>query len=182
MRVITGTARGTKLLTPEGLHTRPTTDRVKEGLFSAIQFEIEGARVLDLFSGTGQLGIEALSRGAAYAVFTDNDEKAVRLVKENLKRAKLLDRAAVIRTDYLSYLRTTKERFDLIFLDPPYKENFLEIAIRAISEIDILRNRGIIICEKTADRALANDFAGLTRIKEYRYGTTSVVLYRKETV
>ena len=182
MRVITGTARGTRLLTPEGLHTRPTTDRVKEAIFSAIQFEIAGARVLDLFAGTGQLGIEALSRGAAHAVFTDNDDKAVRLVKENLKRAKLADRAMVVCTDYLSYLQTTREAFDIIFLDPPYQEKFLEIAVRTISEIDILRNRGIIVCEKTAQRPLADDFAGLTLVKEYRYGSTSVVLYRKESV
>lgn len=182
MRVITGTARGTKLMTPEGLHTRPTTDRVKEAIFSAIQFEIAGARILDLFAGTGQLGIEALSRGASYAVFTDNDEKAVRLIKENLKRTKLADNATVVRTDYLSYLGSTHETFDLIFLDPPYQENFLEIAIRRISEIDILRNRGIIICEKTAERPLDDDFVGLVRMKEYRYGSTSVVLYRKEPV
>ena len=182
MRVITGTARGTKLLTPEGLHTRPTSDRVKEAVFSAIQFEIAGARVLDLFAGTGQLGIEALSRGASYAVFTDNDEKAVRLIKENLNRAKFNDCATVIRSDYLSYLRSTRDKFDLIFLDPPYKENFLEIAIRTISEIDILRNRGIIICEKTAERIIDGDFADLVRMKEYRYGSTSVVLYRKESV
>ena len=111
MRVITGKARGIQLKTPEGLTTRPTADRVKEALFSIIQFEIPGARVLDLFGGTGQLGIEALSRGAKSAVFVDAGEPACRLIKENLKRTKLEADAKVIRSDYLEYLKRCKETF-----------------------------------------------------------------------
>lgn len=179
MRVITGSARGMKLLTPEGSHTRPTTDRVKEGLFSVIQFEVEGRRVLDLFGGTGQLAIEALSRGAAHATIVDNAPAAVRLIRENLRRTRLQDRAVVVQQDFEQFLRTTKERYDLIFLDPPYAEKFLETSIRLISEIDILSNGGIIICERPA----ANDFSiqrpGLIPSKDYRYGKTAIKLFRK---
>ena len=180
MRVITGSARGIKLVTPEGLHTRPTADRVKEALFSVIQFEIEGRTVLDLFAGTGQLGIEALSRGAKRAVFTDGSADAVKLVRENLKRTKLTEQASVLQTDYLAYLSSTREKFDIIFLDPPYAEKFLEIALEKISEIDILRDGGIIVCEKTAERVLDGQYPGLDRQKEYRYGKTSLVIYRKQ--
>ena len=105
MRVITGTARGITLKTPDGMLTRPTSDRVKEALFSIIQFDLPGARVLDLFGGTGQLGIEALSRGATSAVFVDAREDACRLIRENLKRTKLEQNAKVLRSDYLDYLK-----------------------------------------------------------------------------
>lgn len=179
MRVIAGSARGIKLNTPEGLVTRPTTDRVKEALFSIIQFELEGRTVLDLFAGTGQLGIEALSRGAASAVFVDAGAPAVRLVRENLKRTNFLDRAAVVQSDYERFLRSCGKTFDIILLDPPYAEKFLENALEIISEIDILNDSGIIICEKTADKALNAEIPGLTMKKEYRYGKCSLVLYRK---
>ena len=179
MRVITGTAKGVKLKTLEGLSTRPTADRVKEGLFSIIQFEVEGRRALDLFAGSGQLGIEALSRGTERAVFVDENPAAVKIIRENLEKTRLSDRAQVIRSDYLSYLRTAGETFDLIFLDPPYAENFQEIALKTISEIDILRRGGIIICEKAAERQLPSVLPGLTLMKEYRYGKTVLTIYRK---
>ena len=126
MRVITGKARGIVLKTPDGMLTRPTADRVKEALFSIIQFDIPAANVLDLFAGTGQLGIEALSRGAKSAVFVDERDDACKLVRENLKRTKLDNQGKVVRSDYLAFLKTTKETFDIIFLDPPYAEVFLE--------------------------------------------------------
>ena len=124
MRVITGSARGRRLKELTGMETRPTTDKVKESLFSIIQFDIEGRRVLDLFAGTGQLGIEALSRGAASAVFIDRRADAVRLVKDNLELCGLSDRASVRCGDAMSYLRSG-EKFDLIFLDPPYAAGLL---------------------------------------------------------
>ena len=179
MRVITGSARGVRLMTPDGLVTRPTTDRVKEALFSIIQFEVEGRCFLDLFAGTGQLGIEALSRGASHCVFVDAGAPAVRLVKENLKRTKLLDHAAVFQSDYERFLKSCGNQFDVILLDPPYAEKFLENALKIISEIDILRDGGIIICEKTADKQLDAEIPGLSLQKEYRYGSSSLVLYRK---
>ena len=120
MRVITGKARGVQLKTPDGMLTRPTTDRVKEALFSIIQFELPGARVLDLFGGTGQLGIEAISRGAKEAVFVDAREDACKLIRENLKRTKMEQAGKVIRSDYLDYLKRCRETFDIILLDPPY--------------------------------------------------------------
>lgn len=130
MRVITGKARGVQLKTPDGMLTRPTTDRVKEALFSIIQFEIPTAKVLDLFGGTGQLGIEALSRGAGGAVFVDDREDACNLIRENLRRTKLAQDAKVVRADYMDYLKRCKEKFGIIFLDPPYAEVFLENADR----------------------------------------------------
>ena len=181
MRVITGTARGTVLKTPDGMKTRPTADRVKEGLFSIIQFEVQGRRVLDLFAGTGQLGIEALSRGAESVVFVDRLPQAAALVRENLRRTGFTEKASVIRSDYESFLRSRPGIFDLILLDPPYAENFLENALKIISEIDILADSGIIVCEKTADSVLSGCFRNLKMQKEYRYGHTSLVLFRKET-
>ncbi len=180
MRVITGKARGVALKTPEGLQTRPTTDRVKEALFSILQFDIPGKAVLDLFGGTGQLGIEALSRGAKSAVFVDMGEPACRLIRENLRRTKLEGEAKVVRSDYLAFLRTAKGNFDIIFLDPPYAEVFLENALKCISEIDILADGGIIVCELPLGKTLPGEYPGLSRSKDYKYGKTVITLYRKD--
>lgn len=179
MRVITGKARGVQLKTPDGMLTRPTTDRVKEALFSIIQFEIPGAKVLDLFGGTGQLGIEALSRGAKYAVFTDAREDACKLIRENLKRTRLEQDARVIRSDYLDYLGRCREKFNIILLDPPYAEVFLENALKRITEIDILESNGIIITERPVGKELPWEFESYTRSKDYKYGKTLITIYRK---
>ena len=180
MRVITGKARGVNLKTPEGLQTRPTTDRVKEALFSVIQFDIPTSSVLDLFGGTGQLGIEALSRGAKRAVFVDESDKACRLIRENLKRTRLEGEGSVVRSDYLAYLGRCHEKFDIIFLDPPYAEVFLKNALKKITEIDILQSGGIIVTERPLDKALFWQFEGFERSKDYKYGNTLVTLYRKQ--
>ena len=180
MRVITGKARGVALKTPDGMLTRPTTDRVKEALFSIIHFEIPGARVLDLFGGTGQLGIEALSRGAKSAVFVDEREDACNLIKENLRRTRLEQDARVVRSDYLSYLGCCREQFDIILLDPPYAEVFLEKSLKRITEIDILQSGGIIVAERPLGKELPWDFPGYTRSKDYKYGKTLLTLYRKD--
>ena len=180
MRVITGSARGVRLQTPEGLETRPTGDKVKEALFSAIQFEIEGRTVLDLFAGSGQLGIEALSRGAKRAVFVDSSRSAAALVKENLRRTKFTDQASVIFSDYASYLSRCRETFGIIFLDPPYAESFLEKSLEKIVEFDILATGGIIVTERPEGKELSLEFEGYTRSKDYRYGKTLVTLYRKQ--
>ena len=179
MRVITGTARGTVLKAPEGLQTRPTADRVKEAMFSIIQFDVPAARVLDLFGGSGQLGIEALSRGAKSAVFVDAGEPACRLIRENLRRAKLEDSAKVIRADYMDYLKRCRENFDIILLDPPYAEVFLENALKCITEIDILQSGGIIVTERPLGKELPWDFDGYVRSKDYKYGKTLLTIYRK---
>ena len=179
MRVITGKARGIVLKTPEGMATRPTADRVKEALFNIIQFEIPASRVLDLFGGTGQLGIEALSRDAKYAVFVDEREDACRLIRENLKRTKLEQYARVIRSDYMAYLKTCKEKFEIILLDPPYAEVFLENSLKMITEIDILQSDGIIVAERPVGKELPGDFPGFERSKDYKYGKTLITIYRK---
>lgn len=180
MRVISGTARGVQLKTPEGLKTRPTSDRVKEALFSIIHFDLPCAKVLDLFGGTGQLGIEALSRGAESAVFVDEGEKACALIRENLRRTKLTDKASVIRGDYLQYLQTCRETFDIVLLDPPYAEVFLENALKKLAEIDILNSGAIIVAERPAEKELPWVFPGFTKSKDYKYGNTVLTLYRKD--
>ena len=179
MRVISGSAKGVVLKTPDGLRTRPTADRVKEALFSIIQFELAGARVLDLFGGTGQLGIEAISRGAKEAVFVDAGEDACKLIRENLRRAKMEQVGKVIRADYLEYLKRCRETFDIILLDPPYAEVFLENSLKMITEIDILRSGGIIVAERPLEKELPWDFPGFTRSRDYKYGKTLLTLYRK---
>ena len=182
MRVISGSARGVRLKTPTGQSTRPTADRVKEAMFSIIQFELPGAKVLDLFGGTGQLGIEAVSRGAKSAVFVDQNEQACRLIRENLKLAKMEQESKVVRSDYLSFLKTTKEKFDIILLDPPYAEVFLENALKLISEIDILQTNGIIVAECPVGKVLPGEYPGFARSKDYKYGNTILTIYRKDTV
>lgn len=179
MRVITGKARGVQLKPPDGMLTRPTTDRVKEALFSIIHFDIPGAKVLDLFGGTGQLGIEALSRGAKHAVFVDAREEACGLIRENLKRTKLLEGASVVRSDYLDYLGRCREQYNIIFLDPPYAEVFLENALKRITEIDILQSDGIIVTERPLGKELPWEFQGYTRSRDYKYGKTLLAVYRK---
>ena len=179
MRVITGRARGVALKTPQGQLTRPTADRVKEALFSVIQFDVPGKAVLDLFGGTGQLGIEALSRGASRAVFVDAQDSACRLIRENLRRTGLSDQAQVVKSDYLSYLQRCRESFGLIFLDPPYAEVFLENALKQIAEIDILQSGGIIVTERPLGKELCVEPEGYERSKDYKYGNTLVTLFRK---
>ena len=180
MRVITGKARGVQLKTPNGQLTRPTTDRVKEALFSIIQFEIPGAAVLDLFGGTGQLGIEALSRGAKSATFVDAREEACKLIRENLRRTRMEGEGRVVRSDYAAYLRRCREKYQIILLDPPYAEVFLENSLKIITEIDILQSGGIIVCERPVGKELPWNFEGFTRSRDYKYGKTLLTLYRKD--
>ena len=180
MRVITGKARGVQLKTPDGMNTRPTTDRVKEALFSIIHFDIPGARILDLFAGSGQLGIEALSRGASGAVFVDIREDACKLVNENLRRTKLQEQAKVIKAEYRQYLQNCREKFGIIFLDPPYSEDFLEKSLNFITEIDILQSGGIIVTERPLGKVLLGDFPGYSRSKDYKYGKVILTIFRKE--
>ncbi|NLF34931.1 MAG: 16S rRNA (guanine(966)-N(2))-methyltransferase RsmD [Clostridiales bacterium] len=179
MRVITGTARGRKLKELRGYDTRPTTDRVKESIFNIIQFDIEGRRVLDLFSGTGQMGIECLSRGAAHCVFVDQRREAAALVRENLTHTALTDRGRVVQGDALAFLHGCREKFDLIFLDPPYAGDMLQNALKTIAAIDIVTGNGIIICESTREAELPVLSAPYGQARTYRYGNTSVALYRR---
>lgn len=178
MRVITGTARGRRLKTPEGMDIRPTTDNVKESVFNILQFDIEGRRVLDLFAGTGQLGIECLSRGAREAVFIDRDRDAVKIVRENLKACGFS--AQVYQQDALSFLRQSNGRFDLIFVDPPYDAGLYGEVLETINSVDKLSDGGIILCESRRDTPMPEMRAPYRKKKEYRYGKVKLCLYVKE--
>ena len=179
MRVISGTARGRKLKELQGMETRPTTDKVKESLFNIIQFEIEGRRVLDLFGGTGQLGVEALSRGAERCTFVDQRREAVSLIRENLKLCGLSERSRVVQGEALSFLASCGEKFDVILLDPPYEGELLSRAIEAITRFDILSEHGIMVCESAADRLLPQVAPPYEQGREYRYGKIKLTVFRR---
>jgi len=181
MRVISGSARGRKLREPEGQSIRPTTDNVKESIFNIIQFDIEGRRVLDLFAGTGQLGIEALSRGAAAVVFVDASADAVKLVRDNVRLMGFEDRATVLRGDALQYL-ARGGKFDVVFLDPPYPSNLIEKALKMIFEFDILNENGIIICETKKEARLPEAPEPYRSGREYRYGKIKISLFTRASV
>ena len=153
MRVITGSARGTKLVTLEGDNTRPTSDRVKEAIFSMLQFDIEGRAVLDLFAGSGQLALEALSRGAARATLIDQSRDAVNVIIENAKKTHLFDKCRISAADYMSFIRgaSGREKYDIIFLDPPYKSDLLPAALKAIADGNICAVGAYIVCETEND-------------------------------
>ena len=178
MRVITGSARGRRLKTPEGQDIRPTTDNVKESVFNILQFDIEGRRVLDLFAGTGQLGIECLSRGAREAVFIDADRDAVKIVRENLKTCGFS--APVLQQDALSFLNNCG-KFDLIFIDPPYDAGLYDPVLEKINSVDILSDGGIILCESRRETVLPDMRRPYCKKKEYRYGRVKLSLYAKES-
>ncbi len=177
MRVITGTARGRRLKTPDNYDIRPTTDNVKESVFNIIQFDIEGRQVLDLFAGTGQLGIECLSRGAAGAVFVDRDRDAVSIVKDNLKTCGM--KATVLQEDSISFLNHCG-KFDVIFIDPPYDSDLYESALKIINLVDILSEGGIIICEARREKVLPEMTEPYRKRKEYNYGKVKICIYTKE--
>ena len=178
MRVISGSVRGRRLKTPENYDIRPTTDNVKESLFNIIQFDIEGRRVLDLFAGTGQLGIECLSRGADSVVFIDQSREAVKIIRENLKACGLSD--PVLQQEALSYLRGCGS-FDLIFVDPPYDSGLYEPVLNEINSVDILSDGGIIVCESRRETPMPELAAPYQRRREYRYGKVKLTLYVKES-
>ena len=180
MRIITGTARGTKLLTPEGLNTRPTSEAAKEGIFSAIQFDLHDRRVLDLFGGTGQMALEALSRGADSAVITDTSAEAVGIIKENAKRTKLMPVCRILSTPWREYISgaSGRDQFGLVFLDPPYQPGILDEVLASLVNADLLTDDAIVICESDKDGVPA-PLPGFTQ-KLHRYGKAYVSVYRRE--
>lgn len=179
MRVITGTARGRKLKEPAGFEIRPTTDQVKEAMFNIAQFDVEGRRVLDLFGGTGQLGIEAASRCAGSVTIVDAARDSIRLIKENVATVGLKN-IRVVQADSIGFLRMG-EKYDLIFIDPPYDSDLAEKALKTIKEIDILSEGGIIICETRRETALPQLDKPYFLRKEYRYGKVKLTVYSKES-
>jgi 16S rRNA (guanine(966)-N(2))-methyltransferase RsmD len=179
MRIISGEFRGRRLDTLPGLNTRPTSEKAKEALFSIIQFEIEGRKVLDLFAGSGQLGLEALSRGARECVFVEADRAAAAIVKANIERCEAGDRAKLLNADFRSALRRSNDPYDIIFIDPPYESAYREEALGLIDKFDILSETGIIIIESDKRSDMPETVGKLIRGRQYLYGKTRLTLYRR---
>ena len=177
MRIITGLARGKRLVTPAGRDVRPTPERVKEAVFSALQFEIEGRRVLDLFAGSGQLGLEALSRGAQNATFVDSSEVSLSAVRKNVETADFSEKARVVRSDYAAFAAGCRDRFDLAFLDPPYDAGLLEPALRAV--LPLMSDYGAIVCEHPKEVTTPQTVGSFCVDRQYRYGKVFITVYRK---
>lgn len=180
MRVIAGTAKGVRLKAVSGSQVRPTTDRVKESLFQIIGPYFDGGNILDLFAGSGSLGLEALSRGAQHAVFVDQKKESVDVIRTNLRSAKLEERSEVYRRDARTALRLLKRQgkvFRYIFLDPPYQDPILSGILGQISVGNMLEPDGIVIVERASDVILEADYHDLKRIRTLHYGDTDVDLY-----
>jgi 16S rRNA (guanine966-N2)-methyltransferase len=180
MRVITGVAKGSKLIAPKGMTTRPTTDRVKEALFNIINNHLHKATFLDLFAGSGGNGIEALSRGAQKAVFIDESIEAIKVIHENLQRTRLAEKAEVYRNDSLKaleYLQKRKEQFDIIFLDPPYLKGFEVQTLSKIGECRLLAPQGIIIVECSKKDNIPEEINNFLCLRVENYGDTKLMFY-----
>ena len=178
MRVITGSARGRVLKTVEGLDVRPTSAMVKESVFNIIQFEVPCARVLDLFCGCGQMGIEALSRGAEHCVFVDASPVSQNCTKDNLKHTGLFEKSRVAAMDAIAFLKSTKDVFDIAFLDPPYNQGLLQQALPLLAAK--MSDGGIIICEHPKEDTLEDVYGDFVRHKDYKYGKIMLTTYRKK--
>ncbi len=177
MRIISGSKRGKKLVALEGMHVRPTTDRVKEALFDILQFSLEGKRFLDLFAGSGQIGLEALSRGAREAVFIDVLPASVRVVERNAAAAGFSEQARIIHSDFCAFLRREQGVFDIAFLDPPYETGLLQQALPLVAEH--MASEGIIFCEHPREEELPPQAGGFFKSREYRYGRILLTAYRR---
>lgn len=179
MRVITGSAKGMRLLTVDGLDTRPTSDRVKEAVFSILSGDIEDALVLDLFAGSGALGIEALSRGAKSCVFTDQNRNSISVIKSNLEKTRLSDKGEVIQADAFSYLESCRAKFDIVFLDPPYDKNFIQKSLCIMDINDIISHKGVIVCESSSKDLIEDQYVHFYKGREYLYGGTKITILHK---
>ena len=177
MRIIAGEFKGRRLESPADYSVRPTTDKVKEALFSILSQQIWGSRVLDLFSGTGNLGLEALSRGAEECVFCDSSRDSIRLIKSNIAHCKAQEGARVIPGDFRKTLANLDGQFDIILLDPPYDQGFLEPAFELIREHDLLAEDGVIVAEHRREEELPEEFCGFQKIKERKYGIIKLSIY-----
>ncbi len=177
MRVITGSAKGKRLVTPDGRDVRPTPDKVKEGIFSALQFDIEGRRVLELFAGSGQLSMEAVSRGAESAVLVDSSPVSIKYIKKNIEICGFESNTKVVLSDYASFCAMSRDIFDIVFLDPPYDAELLLPAIKAV--LPLMSDFGIIVCEHPPEVELPEDIGGFSVWRRYRYGKIHLTVYSK---
>ncbi len=183
MRVISGKVRGLKLNTPKNDDVRPTTDRVKESLFNIINSYIMDSEVLDLFAGTGSLGIECLSRGAAGCVFVDSSRESLQVVKSNIKKARMENESIVINTTYqdaIKKLSIQNKKFDLIFMDPPYYKDMFVDALSRIGENNLLQEDGLIVVEHDSKEILPEQIGNIIKTKIKKYGNTTITLYQME--
>lgn len=179
MRVITGSARGRRLKTPEGLAVRPTTEKVKESIFSVLHFSLPGARFLDLFAGSGQMGIEALSRGAKLAVFVDQSKTSQEIIKDNLKSAGLIQNSRVVAMNACDFIRSTKDTFDIAFLDPPYNKGLISDVIDELAKK--MSDDGIIVCEYEKGEEIPESAGDFVKTRDYKHSKTMVSVYKKQT-
>ncbi len=179
MRIITGMAKGIRLKTLDGEATRPTTERVKEAVFSMLMGDIEGRKVLDLFSGSGQMALEALSRGALHATLVDKSMQAVKIITENAQKTKLQDRCTVVKDEYLSFIKKNRgNKYDIIFIDPPYESNYYQVALHAMSEGNMLKSTSMIICESDTEIILNSDLeTKFSVIKQSKYGRIIITIF-----
>ncbi|WP_283610768.1 16S rRNA (guanine(966)-N(2))-methyltransferase RsmD [Faecalispora anaeroviscerum] len=180
MRIITGSARGKKLQSLEGERVRPTPDRVKEALFNIIQFDLEGRRVLDLFAGSGQLGLEAISRGAREAVFVDSSRDSVSVVEKNIAATGFGEQAKVVNADFASFLSRNPQPFDIALLDPPYRTGLLQQALPQVATV--MNLGGTILCEHPSDEELPLSAGDFVKVRSYRYGKILLTVYRHKDV
>ncbi len=178
MRVITGTARNARLEAPEGLATRPTSDMAKEAIFSILHFDLEQAAVLDLFAGSGQLGIEALSRGAKSCIFVDTSREAQEVIRRNLAATGLSPKARVAAMEASAFLGGTSERFDIALLDPPYGQDLILAVLPKLAEK--MKDGGIIVCESERGETLPERAGDFCVLKTYRYGKAKITTYKKQ--
>ena len=178
MRIITGSRRGRRLETLEGISTRPTAEKVKEALFSAIQFDIEGRRVLDLFAGSGQLGLEALSRGAKSAAFVDASKDAMKIITANIAACDFAKESKTYRMDYNAFFLENRDRFDLVFIDPPYQSGLVWHALSKAAEVT--NPGGTIICEHPANEKAPQESGDFSIYRQYQYGKVGLTFYRRK--
>lgn len=185
MRIITGTAKGKRLETLEGEATRPTSERIKEAIFSSIQFEVENRRVLDLFAGSGQMGLEALSRGADRATFIDSSREAMEIVKKNAKTTGFDDSCHYLVSDWRNYIRKAsgREKFDLVFVDPPYAMECCADAAAYLAEREVIIPGALVVLESGTEELSMDDkrLAGYEIIKSTHYGKktfVNILLYK----
>lgn len=179
MRVISGSARGKKLLCVDGVDIRPTLDRVKESIFNIIAFDIPDAHVLDLFSGSGALGIEALSRGACDCVFVDNSLQSINITQKNIEATRLIDSSIVLNCDSVEYLKNTDKKFDIIFIDPPYESDLYEKSLVAIKKSGVLSGNGYIVLEYDTDTTPPFNTDGFLIVKEKTYGRVKILIMKE---
>ena len=183
LRIITGTAKGKKLLSLEGMATRPTSERIKEAIFSSIQFDLEDRRVLDLFAGSGQMSFEALSRGARNAMLIDSSREAMEIVKENAKATGFFDSCRYLVSDWKNYIRKAsgRDRFDLVFIDPPYSMECCAEAVRKLADASLLAPGAIVVCESGTENIEPSEFSDFEIMKSTHYGKktfVNILLYR----